>query len=191
MLSEASRALVEEAVFQQHLLAGEAGELQPLWTECSIGGMLTDICEQLRHHPAGEGRELVLHCPPDLSVVTDRILLQRSVRDLAKNALEACAPGEKATLEAAPWEDGGVEIRVHNPQVMPPEVRLQVFKRSFSTKAANGRGIGTHAARLFVQGFLHGQIGFTSAAPGGTTFWIKVPKRPPREARTSRLKAEG
>ena len=180
-LSEASRALVEEAVFHQHLLAGEAGELQPLWAECPIGELLTDICEQSRRHADGEGRELVLHCPPDLSVLTDRILLRRSVRNLVKNALEACARGEQVTVEARPGEDGSVEIRVHNPQVMPAEARLQVFKRSFSTKAASGRGIGTHAARLFVQGFLHGQIGFTSAAPDGTTFWIKVPKRPPGE----------
>jgi len=179
LLSEASRALMQEAVFQQHLLAGEAGELQPLWTECRIGELLAEICEHFRHQAVGEGRELVLHSPPGLSVFTDPILLRRSMRDLVKNALEACAPAEKVTVEAAAWESGGVELKVHNPQVMPPGVRLQVFKRSFSTKAASGRGIGTHAARLFVQRFLHGQIGFSSAAPGGTTFWIRLPRRPP------------
>ncbi|MGD0091076.1 MAG: protein kinase [Planctomycetota bacterium] len=179
LLSEASKALMEEAVFQQHLLAGEAGELQPLWAECPIGPLLTDVCEHFRRHSSGAGREVALHCPPELSVRTDRILLQRAVRDLVKNALEACAVGEKVQVEAAPWEEGGVEIRVHNPQGMPPAVRMQVFKRSFSTKAASGRGIGTHAARLFVEGALRGHIGFSSTASGGTTFWIRLPKRPP------------
>jgi hypothetical protein len=198
LLSEASKALMEEAVFQQHLLAGEAGELWPLWTCFAIDELLTEVCEQLRHHAVGEGRELALSCSAGLRVLTDRILLQRSVKNLVRNALEACAPGEKVTVCSAPMkapgrapdgaamDDEWIEIRVHNPQVMPPEVRLQVFKRSFSTKAATGRGIGTHAARLFVEGFLHGQVGFSSEAPGGTIFWIRVPKEPPAAALGSR-----
>jgi serine/threonine protein kinase len=178
LLSDASRALAEEALFQQHLLAAEAGELQPVWEETGVHDLVMGVGRGFRHHPVSEGRRLVVRCPGSLRVRTDPILLQRAVRNLFRNALEAALPGEQVTVTVSVPGEGGVEIRVHNLQVMPPEVRDQVFRRSFSTKAAEGRGIGLHAARLFVETYLQGRIGFTSEAPHGTTFWIRIPERP-------------
>jgi len=182
LLSDISKALTEEAAFQQHLLAAERGELQPLWDDCAIGPLLAEVCERFGHHPVSEGRRLCLRCPQDLRVRTDRLLLQRSVRNLVRNALEACAVGEDVTLEARADGSGGVEISVHNAQIMSHEAQEQVFKRCYSTKAAGGRGIGTHAARLFVESYLHGQIGVSSSSPLGTTFWIRLPPRPPSDS---------
>jgi hypothetical protein len=181
LLSDAGKALFEEALFQQHLLAAEAGELQPLWEDCSIERMLDELCERLRRHPVSEGRRLALRCPEDLRIRTDRLLLQRAVRNLVRNALEACASGDEVTMEGKALADGGAEILVHNPQVMAKRVQEQMFKRSFSTKAATGRGVGTHAARLFVERFLHGRIGFASAVPDGTTFWVRLPAHSPTD----------
>jgi sensor histidine kinase regulating citrate/malate metabolism len=61
---------------------------------------------------------------------------------------------------------------------MPREVQLQVFQRSFSTKARSGRGIGTYSIKLFVERYLKGTVGFTSDEPGGTTFTVTLPKEP-------------
>ncbi len=177
LLTDASRTLADEALFHQHLLAAEAGELQPVWETVDVRAMLIEISRILRHHPAGAGRRLVIRAPKGLVVRTDRVLLQRAVRGLVRNALEACAPGEVVTVETGPGTSEGVEIRVHNPGVMPPAVREQVFRRCFSTKAVEGRGIGLHAARLFVETYLGGRIGFASEAPMGTRFWIRVPSR--------------
>jgi hypothetical protein len=178
-LSEASRTLVEEALFQQYLLAAEEGELQPLWEDVDVHAMLLEIGGRLLRHRVSQGRKIVLRNPKGLRARTDRVLFQRAVKNLLRNALEACAPGETATVEAAAVRRGAVEVRVHNPSVMPPGVREQVFRRSFSTKAVEGRGVGLHAARLFVETYLGGEIGFTSEAPRGTTFWVRLPPRSP------------
>jgi tRNA A-37 threonylcarbamoyl transferase component Bud32 len=179
LLTEASRAMMEEALFQEHLLAAEEGELQPLWEDVDVHAMLMEIGGRLLRHRVSQGRKITLRNPRGLRVRTDRVLLQRAVKNLLRNALEACAPGRTVTVEAVEIRKGGVEVRVHNPEVMTPEVREQVFRRSFSTKAAEGRGVGLHAARLFVETYLGGEIGFTSEAPKGTTFWVRVPPRSP------------
>jgi hypothetical protein len=179
LLAAASRTLADEALFHQYLLAAEAGDLQPVWEDVDLRALLVELGRALRHHPAGAGRRLLIRCPKGLQARTDRVLLQRAVRNLVRNALEASAPGDRVDVDATAGDGGaGVDLRVHNAQVMTPEVREQVFKRSFSTKAAEGRGIGLHAARLFVERYLGGTVGFESAAPGGTVFWIRIPLRP-------------
>ena len=65
---------------------------------------------------------------------------------------------------------------VHNDAVMPPEVQMQVFQRSFSTKARLGRGIGTHSMRLFGERYLGGKVDFISREFAGTTFTLTLPK---------------
>ncbi len=67
-------------------------------------------------------------------------------------------------------------FHVHNDSVMPAEVQLQVFHRSFSTKATIGRGIGTYSMKLFGEHYLRGRIEFTSRASEGTTFNLYLPK---------------
>jgi sensor histidine kinase regulating citrate/malate metabolism len=64
---------------------------------------------------------------------------------------------------------------VSNPGLIPEQVQLQLFKRSFSTKSAKGRGIGTYSMKLFGERYLGGRVGFESTAEKGTTFWIELP----------------
>ena len=63
-----------------------------------------------------------------------------------------------------------MDFWVNNPAVMPREVQLQVFKRSFSTKGS-GRGIGTYSMRLLVSRYLGGSVDFEST--GGR--WHDLP----------------
>ncbi len=72
-------------------------------------------------------------------------------------------------------EDDRVAFAVHNPEVMPSEVQLQVFQRSFSTKAETGRGIGTYSMRLFGERYLGGTMSFISRESEGTTFRLTIP----------------
>ena len=66
---------------------------------------------------------------------------------------------------------------VHNDQVMPDEIQLQVFQRSFTTKGQPGRGVGTYSMKLFGERYLAGKVSFTSREPEGTTFTLVLPKR--------------
>ena len=65
---------------------------------------------------------------------------------------------------------------VHRPAVMPEEVQLQMFQRSFSTKGQPGRGIGTYSMKLLGERYLGGQVQFDSRPPEGTTFTLSLPK---------------
>ena len=56
-----------------------------------------------------------------------------------------------------------------------PEVALQIFHRSFSTKGGYGRGLGTYGMKLLGEGVLGGSVGFESTEEGGTTFWFRLP----------------
>ena len=67
---------------------------------------------------------------------------------------------------------------VHNPEVMPKEVQLQVFQRSFSTKGEAGRGIGTYSMKLFGERYLGGKVAFVSSSSEGTTFRLALLKKP-------------
>jgi signal transduction histidine kinase len=59
---------------------------------------------------------------------------------------------------------------------MPEEIQLQVFQRSFSTKASSGRGIGTYSMKLLGEHYLGGKVAFTSREPEGTEFTVTLPR---------------
>ena len=73
--------------------------------------------------------------------------------------------------------DEEVVFAVHNTEVMPEEVQLQVFQRSFSTKGQPGRGIGTYSMKLLGERYLGGKVSFTSQPSEGTTFRLAIPKK--------------
>jgi signal transduction histidine kinase len=58
---------------------------------------------------------------------------------------------------------------------MPADVQLQVFQRSFSTKAASGRGVGSYSVRLLTESYLGGRVSFVSEPGLGTTFTVELP----------------
>jgi sensor histidine kinase regulating citrate/malate metabolism len=57
---------------------------------------------------------------------------------------------------------------------MPLEVRHQVFRRYFSTKAASGRGIGTWSVKLLTERYLGGTVSFR-CQDGNTIFEAVFP----------------
>ena len=107
--------------------------------------------------------------------MTDARLLARVLGNMVKNALEATPSGGVVTVRCTN-PVGQVAFSVHNESVMPEEVRLQVFHRSFSTKARAGRGIGTYSMKLFGEHYLGGSVEFASRDGEGTTFTITLPR---------------
>jgi len=67
---------------------------------------------------------------------------------------------------------------VSKPGVMPEDVQLQIFQRSFSTKGQPGRGIGMCSVKLFGERYLGGRVDFASRVSDGTTFSLDLPKSP-------------
>jgi len=180
-LAELTDQLIEEIECQRDVWYAERNSLEVQPKPLATGDLLRSLRDQYAAHPAGSGRNLVLAQIWEGRIVTDRRLLGRVLGNLVKNALEATPPGGTVTLACL---DRGtdVQFRVHNPGVMPVDVQLQVFKRSFTTKEEPGRGIGTHSARLFGERYLGGTLAFASQEPEGTTFWITLPKEWPGTA---------
>lgn len=175
LLAQLSDQLVEEIQAQRDLVLAESGDLE-LQTDMIVSRkILDDLRAQYLRSPVAVGRQIVLEDVWTGVLWTDRRLLLRILGNMLKNALEATPPGGTVALRCA---DRGptAQFAVHNPGVMPEEVRLQMFQRSFSTKGQPGRGIGTYSMKLLGERYLGGQVDFTSQEPEGTTFTLRLPK---------------
>lgn len=164
--------IVEEVTAQHDLQRIEAGEYEPTPVATSAEAILEALRRAFRGHRLMDGRTLDL--PQGglaLPLRTDPTLVQRVLRSLVENALEATPPGGVVRCWFEAW-DAGVTFKVHNASAVPPEVGLRIFQRSFSTKGA-GRGLGTYSAKLITQRCLGGRISFSSSTEG-TTFSIRL-----------------
>jgi signal transduction histidine kinase len=177
MLVKSSQGLVDEIEAQKDLLEIEAGTYDAKPTAFPADEVLEAVVEVYRHHLVAMGRHLrVENTGPKIVLTSDRRLVKRVLGNMVKNALEACAEGERVTLGCKTQGDQ-VTFWVHNPQYMPNNVQLQVFQRSFSTKG-RGRGLGTFSMRLLTERYLNGNVTFTSTAASGTTFTACFPLSP-------------
>jgi signal transduction histidine kinase len=167
--------LVEEIQKQKQLLAVENDEY--ISSPITLQGLevIQSIAAAYCAHPLAIGKSI--HVDPESANATikaDYPLLRRVIVNMLVNALEATSAGGSVSVglrsegpEAVFW--------VRNSAVMPERVKLQVFKRSFSTKGQD-RGIGTYSIRLLTENYLKGEVGFTSQESQGTTFWVKLKK---------------
>ena len=173
-LSRLATALHDEIKAQQHLAAAETGDLQPDLSDVSVPALLQSVLEQYHHHTVARGRTITITEAPPSTIRTDPTLLRRVLGNLLKNALEAEPEGSTVTLSA---ERVNADLLFHiaNPRVMPDDVQKQLFQRSFTTKPGSGHGIGTHSVKLLTERYLGGEVTFTSHAPEGTRFTVRLP----------------
>lgn len=167
---------IDEIGFLRLLAQAEASELTVVRGEVRTGELLRDAVQLLGSHPAARGKRLVLDgAVRDMVLHSDHRLLQRIVENMVLNALEATPPDGTVTVGCRD-ADGGADLWVHNASVMPADVQLQVFQRSFSTKG-RGRGLGTYSIRL-LSSLLGGSASFESGPATGTTFHAVIPLVP-------------
>lgn len=176
-VSRLCRQLTEEIDAQRVLMRAETGELLLKPESLSALRLVQNAVTLYHGHPVAQDRHLCVdpHAE-DVAVAGDRTLLSRVLCNMIKNALEACRTGETVTAGCAK-DNGHVEFRVHNPGVIPREIQLQIFQRSFSTKGT-GRGLGTYSIKLLTERYLHGTVAFTSTPEHGTTFQVRYPLAP-------------
>ena len=174
LVESASGSLIDEIRAQKDLLAAESGTLSLEITKINSHDLLNSIHDIYLKHDVAEGKEIAIHeTSESLELSTDARLLKRIIGNMLKNALEASEPGDTVTMLSQ--KDGDKAIfSVKNSAVMPDEVKLQFFQRSFSTKGS-GRGIGTYSIKLFGEKYLKGKVSFESKAPEGTTVRIALP----------------
>ncbi len=170
-----SRQVIEMIEAHRDLLRAERGILTCKLAPVATDEILDAVQQEYEGHPVCQGRTLTIGNRCGQVVHTDRRLLLRVLGNMVKNALEAIPEGGMVTL-ACHDQSEAVVFSVHNPGVMPREVQLQIFHRSFSTKEESGRGIGTFSMKLLGEGYLGGKVSFVSEPPDGTTFQLRLPK---------------
>lgn len=170
-----SNRLIDEIHHHRKLLAAEKGDFQPDLGMVDVPQLIREVHALYVNHDITEGRRLVVGPVAPITIVSDIQILRRILGNLVKNALEATPVGGTVTMAAEQAGDG-VRFTIHNPGMIPPEVQLQIFQRSFSTKDGTGRGIGTYSVRLFGERYLKGSVSFTSTEREGTTFTAIFPK---------------
>lgn len=163
-------------VFNQHLLVrAEQGDLKVEWGMVEVASVLMEVRQGLQHHPSMHHRTLTVQpCPTQLRVECDARILHRILFNMAVNALEAVREGGEVSI----WVESdsqGIGFVVHNDGMIPESVAEQIFHYAFSTKAHNGRGLGTYGMKLLGEKVLGGQVGFTSSEEAGTHFYLRLP----------------
>jgi signal transduction histidine kinase len=170
---EVSHDLLEEIKIQRQIRAAENGDLIVDLQLIKSIDILKSTVERIEGHEVANGKKIITSDnSADAFVETDRLLFQRVMINILKNALEATEKGGTISTGIEIFDDK-VRFYVKNDQVMSNEIQLQIFQRSFSTKDA-GRGIGTYSIKLISENYLNCKVGFISSEPEGTVFFVDL-----------------
>ncbi len=177
IMEKSAKALLGEIEAQRQLASAEAGELKVHLAEIETTEVVQDVVDTMRYHAAATSRTIALDSTSEASTFrSDDALLRRILINLTKNALEATPAGGIVVLGT--FTDGeSIRFDVSNPGVIPRDVQLQLFQRSFSTKGSD-RGIGTYSVRLLTEQYLGGTISFVSDDAHQTVFSVTLPLEP-------------
>lgn len=171
-----NRDLIEEIQSQRDLLSAENSELKTKFEELNSKDLIDFIVNQMARHEVAKDKNLDIEMNSQQFILkTDLLLIKRILTNMVKNALEASKAGETVRIGCNVL-DGIFRFWVKNKAVMPEEVKLQVFQRTFSTKGIN-RGLGTYSMKLLGEKYLKGNVHFVSSEAEGTIFYIDLPKQ--------------
>ncbi len=166
--------IVDQIQYYRKLRMAEMGEQEFLPEKINLASEIRQIVSAISNTDYGRGRRIDLNLiADDFIILTDRVLCRRIILNLLKNALEAGGPEDLVSVSVE-HRSGFCRISVRNPAVMPQDVKLQIFQRSFSTKGP-GRGIGTYSIKLLTEQYLKGKVSFISETGEGTIFRIDLP----------------
>lgn len=184
ILQNTSEQLIQEIQAQRDLSNAEAGKLIIYPSADSVKDILEKAFELYENNSISQGKKFSCDYPEEMMIIeTDHHFIIRSLGNLIKNALEAVGAGQKVSLSAQQYGEN-VRFVVANDGVIPKHIQLQIFNRSFSTKAKKGRGIGTYSVKLLIENYLKGKVSFISNENDQTKFIIEVPKKFPQTAET-------
>jgi hypothetical protein len=176
ILKDVSVRIDEEIQAYRLITSAENQELLARSTNVQLDILINEIINSLQYHQRF-GQKQVKFTPLKKVIHADKTLLRQVLMNMLKNALEAGPANDSVEIG---WQTDDqaktVSIFVKNQQVIPPDVKLQIFQKSFSTKG-RGRGWGTYSIKLLTEKYLKGKASFISEENSGTTFTIKLPYR--------------
>ncbi len=174
-IGDITGALIDEIQSQKLIASAENGTLNPNRQIIISDELVRTVLSQYESLDEGDNNTLLMIAPfcDSFSLISDETILRRILGNMVKNGLEASPAGE--TVSVGCWKrDGRVVFEVHNTGAIPDEAQPRIFNRFFSTKG-EGRGLGTYSMKLLAEGFLGGEVRFTSDELKGTTFSVSLP----------------
>lgn len=172
--AERTEQLIHELAFLQSVFSAEQDELTVMQEPVQASQLMQDMKLLGEMMECAHGKRIIVDdSGGDIVLVTDRPLLQRSLENLLKNALEASAQGDEVKLGFL-RSGKYIHFYIRSRPFIPKHVQAQMFQRTFSTKG-RGRGLGTYSARMFVTNYLGGSVSFESSPADGTVFYVQLP----------------
>jgi hypothetical protein len=172
---EASQTILEEIMSYSKLRAAENGDIVVRPEIVNTIELVRTAVDRISFHEVGHNKYIDIdENSSNIDFETDKLLLQRVIINLLKNALEATSADGSVRIMVIE-ENDRLAFSVRNDGVMPDEARAQVFQRSFSTKGRN-RGLGTYSVRLMTENYLKGKVSFISNETEGTIFRVELYK---------------
>ena len=171
-----TRKLIEEIKSQRILTDAENDNLALNISSFNSLEFLDEVISLYKNHEIAEDKIIQIDSKVEkVEITSDRTLIRRIIGNMLMNAIEATPKGRTITI-GCKLNDGNVEFWVHNPGFIPREIQMQIFQRSFSTKASN-RGVGTYSMKL-LSSFLNGAVSFSTSEEKGTVFKASYPTNP-------------
>lgn len=175
-LQQASRQLTEEILEQRDLLMAETDQLEVRREYCASLELLSGVVGQYLGNRLAKDIAINIDTSSEnITFNSSGLLIRRVLGNMLKNALEASAPGQVVDVGCRRSSDGTqIDFWVRNQTVMPRDIQLKLFQRSFSTKGRD-RGLGTYSMKLLTERYLGGTVRFEVCQREGTTFIASYP----------------
>jgi hypothetical protein len=175
ILQNSAQQLIDEIKAQRELRHAEDGNLEPILENISVNNIIERVINLYKNHPLVNEQKIISEVLlKDITFVSDKTLLVRSLGNLMKNAIEASIPGDTVKLYPV-LSDTSIIFNIYNERVIPNNIQLQLFQRSFSTKQKAGRGIGLYSVKLIIEQYLKGKVSFISDEKSKTIFSVSIP----------------
>jgi PAS domain S-box-containing protein len=203
MLSEDQRQLLAKIQFGGRALLGvinnvldlskiEAGEMSLEDEPFDLPELVRDLGQLLGPQAAAKGIELLVQCAPSLPQIVsgDAGRLRQILTNLLGNSIKFTATGH-VELKAFSTELNADRLRLRctiqdtgigiEPAAIEKLFMPFTQADASTTRRFGGTGLGLSIARRFIE-LMGGEIGVTSVAGVGSTFWIEIPLRVAHDA---------
>lgn len=155
----------------------DAGVVQPVIAAVPMRELLAELEAEYQDAVETKGIRLVLRCPPDLLVRSDRNLLRRILGNLVSNAVRYTHDG--GVLVAARRRAGSCRVDIVDTGVgIPAGEHDLIFEEFFrghnAGEVGSGLGLGLSIVHRLTAALAH-ELGFSSAIGRGSWFRVTLP----------------
>ncbi len=169
-------ALINEVL---DLARVESGKLELSLEAIPVRDIVEEVLTFVRLSAEKRGIRIDIGDMNGLQVAADWTRLKQALLNLLSNAVKYNRANGTILLEAHPYGDSSVEIRVTDTGHGIPESRIPELFQPFNRLGAElshieGTGIGLSLTQRLVE-LMGGSLGVRSAVSEGSTFWIRLP----------------